>query len=293
MEYVAQSTHLGRAIVAISLTGGRAWYTLRSQPFMLLPVYAVLVALCTLFLIVTGAAVTSEGFPATHAIFSLSGHRAVASGVGILTIGLMVWIVAVEKRSWLRRLVWLPLAGMAVEFGLGELAGPAALGASMAHAFLAPLVLATVAATALAASAGWRREPVTIQDKGWPPMGSLATTTLVFVVIQVALGAAFRYGVLGVLPHILGALVVVLLILTLVICMTQLAEHPTLRPAAIVLLVLTFLQIFLGLTLLSMGAVTGAKFAAVILGITHVALGAVTLTTSVVVMLELRRCVRK
>src|SRR5216684_4732733 len=134
--------------------------------FVLLPFYAVLVAVCTLFLIVTGAAVTSLGFPATHAVFSQSGHRAVANAVGILTIGLVVWLLVIEKRLWLRRLAWLPLAGVAVEFALGELAGPASLATSMAHAFLAPLVLSTVVTIALATSPGWRRHPAVIQDKG-------------------------------------------------------------------------------------------------------------------------------
>jgi heme A synthase len=182
---------------------------------------------------------------------------------------------------------------MALEFALGEFAGPTSMATSMLHAFLAPVVLSTVVTIALATSPGWQRDPVTIQDRGWPPMGSLAMTTLVFVVIQVALGAAFRHGALGVLPHILGALVMAILILTLVICLTQMAEHPTLKPGAFVLLVLTFLQIFLGLTLLSMGSLTGTKLPAVIFGMTHVALGAITLATSVVVMLEARRCVRK
>jgi heme A synthase len=159
------------------------------------------------------------------------------------------------------------------------------------HAFLAPVLLATVAALALALSPGWRREPVMIQDKGWPPLRGIALTTLVFVVLQVALGAAFRHGALGVMPHIIGALVVAVLILTKVICLTQMSGKSLLKPAAITLLVMVGVQIFLGLTVVSMSDRAMAQLAGLIFSAAHVALGSATLAASVVVTMEARRSV--
>jgi heme A synthase len=255
-----------------------------------------------LFVIVTGAGVTSGHVAFSNsAVFSASGHRAAGAGAGVLVAVLVGWLLVVDKRPWSRGIGLMTLAALGAEIGLGAAAGPASPPASspvssmaaMAHAFLAPMLLSGVAAMALAASRGWRREPVMIAEKGWPSMGGLARTTLIFVVLQVALGTAFRHGAMGVMAHITGALVVVVLILTLVVCLTQLAEHPVLRPAAITLLVLVFLQVFLGLTLLSMGSKTAGKLPAVIFGMTHVGLGAAALAVSVIVALEARRSVRQ
>jgi heme A synthase len=112
------------------------------------------------------------------------------------------------------------------------------------------------------------------------------------VVIQVVLGAAFRYDMMGVMPHILVAMIVVVFILALVVLVTMLPPHPSLRPAAVALAVILFVQVFLGLTVVTIGAGKSANFAVAGLGAAHVALGAVTLAATVVVALEIRRNVR-
>jgi len=259
-------------------------------------VYAIAVALCLLVVIVTGAVVTNSlAVPAaaiTTGLFSSSGHQHAAETVGLLTVILVVWVLVTEKRAPVRQLAWLPLVAVVAEIGLGHAAGKASPLVSLLHAFLAPVLLSTVAALALATSPAWRRDPVTIQDKGWPPMRGLARTTLVFVVLQVALGAAFRHGAMGVMPHIIGALVVVVLLLTLVICLTQMAGESLIKPVAITLLVIAAVQVFLGLTVVSMSDKAMAQLAGLIFSTAHVMLGALTLAFSVVVALEARRSVR-
>jgi heme A synthase len=89
--------------------------------------------------------------------------------------------------------------------------------------------------------------------------------------------------------HILGALVVVVFILTLVVLITLMPEHPTLRPAAITLGVVTFVQIFLGLTVVSMGSAKANAGVAAGVATAHVATGAVTLAATLVVALEVWR----
>jgi len=162
----------------------------------------------------------------------------------------------------------------------------------MAHAFLAPILLALVAAIALATSRSWQSDPIFLQDQGWPPLRGVARNTLALVVIQVGLGAAFRYGSIGVMVHILGAMIVVVFILTLVVLVTLMPEHHTLRPAAITLGVVTFVQIFLGLTVVSMGTAQANKGVAALVAVAHVATGAVTLAATLVVAMEVWRNVR-
>jgi heme A synthase len=253
--------------------------------------YAALVAAGTLYVVVTGA-LTASALAANQGGNPVSGHRAVASVLGVLVIGLVVWLMLVEKRGWLRRLSWIALAGVVAEAGLGEMSGIASPMISMVHAFLAPLLLAVMVAITVGTSKSWQNDPVLMADQGWPSLRGVARNTLVLVVIQVALGALFRYDVIGVMTHILGALVVAVFILTLVVLVTMMPEHPTLRPAAVTLGVVTFVQIFLGLTVVSMGSAKTVKVAAVVFGVAHVATGAITLAVTLVVALEVWRNVR-
>ncbi len=251
-----------------------------------LHVYAWLVAAGFVYLEVTGAIVAGqEGTP-------VGTHRVVGGVVLVLVIGLAFWLMAAEKRVWLRRMGWIAIAGVVADAGLGEMSGTVSPMASMMHAFLAPLLLAVLVAIATGTSKSWQHPPVCLPDKGWPSLRGVARNTLVLVVIQVALGAAFRYDVIGVMTHIIGALVVAVFILTLVVLVTMSPEHPTLRPAAITLGVVIFVQIFLGLTVVSMGSAKTNQTAALVFGVAHVVLGAITLATTLVVTLETWRCVR-
>lgn len=260
-----------------------------------LHVNAVFVALCVLFVVVSGATVTNSlavpAAPILTGLLSSAGHQHAGEAVGLLVVILVLWVWIAMKTGPARRLAWFPLIAVVAEIGLGHGAGKSAPLVSLAHAFMAPVLLSTVAALALATSLAWRRAPVMIQDKGWPPMRGLALTTLVFVVLQVAMGAAFRHGVLGVMPHIIGALVVAVLILTKVICLTQMSGKGLLKPAAITLLVMVGVQIFLGLTVVSMSDRAMAQLAGLIFSAVHVALGSATLAASVVVTMEARRSV--
>jgi heme A synthase len=263
----------------------------------LLRTYAVAVALGIVFLIATGAVVTNSlatpspaAMAAATGLFSPKGHQHEAEAVGLLTIILVVWAY-VSERAVVRRLVWLPLVIVLAEIGLGHAAGKASQIVSLLHAFLAPILLASVAALTFAISPAWRREPVMIQDRGWPPLRGLAKTAVVFVVLQVALGAAFRHGAIGVLYHIVGALFVVLTLLTFVVCLTTMADHPTLGPAAITLLVITFLQVFLGLTVVVMSDQALANLAGLLVGAAHVTLASLILAATVLVAMETHRSV--
>src|SRR5258706_4061548 len=90
--------------------------------------FAVLVACATFFLIIAGANVTSHDagmavpdwplsfgklFPKMVGnVFWEHGHRMIATAVGMLTIGLAVYLQMRERRRWVKRLGLIGLAGV-------------------------------------------------------------------------------------------------------------------------------------------------------------------------------------
>src|SRR5262249_37053908 len=124
--------------------------------------FATFVAGCTVLLILAGSFVTSAGsglpvpaWPTTYGwnmftfppskmvggIFYEHGHRLIASGVGMLTIALTVWLWLTEPRRWLR---WLGVGALAAVVAQGVLGGLTVLfflpaSVSTAHAGLAEI----------------------------------------------------------------------------------------------------------------------------------------------------------
>ncbi len=75
--------------------------------------------------------------------------------------------------------------------------------------------------------------------------------------VQIALGAFFRHQAIGVMAHIVGALIVVLLVLLNGMFVTQQCPgHKPLVPAASTLMTVAFLQIVLGIGALTARMVT-------------------------------------
>ena len=78
--------------------------------------------------------------------------------------------------------------------------------------------------------------PEIVEDHGWPSMRSLSIILPLVVLTQVALGAGFRHGALSVMPHVVGAMVVIMVLLMMgAFVMQQFPTHRTLRPAGIAL----------------------------------------------------------
>src|SRR5947209_126084 len=99
--------------------------------------YAILLAVCTLFLVVAGASVTSKeaglsvpDWPLSYGqvmpqmtggVFFEHGHRMIGATVGMLTIGLALWIWRTDKRTWMRKLGWTALIWVIVVGAFGGL----------------------------------------------------------------------------------------------------------------------------------------------------------------------------
>jgi heme A synthase len=263
-----------------------------------LHLYAILVASWTLLLIVTGAAVTSSPNQPRQLLFD-NIHLAVALIEAVMTIGLVIWLVRTRQRAWLIRFAWVTLAAGIIE---GAVADPRllhALGSSSPamgtlHACLAALLFTAFVVIALATSPAWQRDPEVVQDYGWPSLRSLSSAAAFLVAVQVGFGAAFRHNTVSVMPHLLGALLVALFIMIVGAFVTnQVPKHASLRPMAVRLMIVTSVQVVLGMAVFLLRRMgTPGNLVYLVISIAHVAAGNLTFASSTVLAIEIRRNVR-
>jgi cytochrome c oxidase assembly protein subunit 15 len=287
--------------------------------------YARLLVAATLLLVAAGGMVTSTNsglsvpdWPTTYGyqmfsfplsgmvggIFYEHGHRLIASAVGMLTIGLVIFLWRVEPRAWVRRLGWLALAAVVIQGTLGGLTVlfflPDAI--SITHAGLAQLFFCLTVSIALVTSAGWRRPAAPPVDDERLGRRTVALTAAVYC--QILLGATMRHTGAGLaipdfplsyghlippfwnpaialhFAHRLGALVVTAVVLTVVWrILTRHRSHPELVRPAWFLLGVVAMQITLG----AFVVLTGKNE---IVNTVHVATGAVVLATSLLLALR-------
>ncbi len=284
--------------------------------------YTLLAASATFLLIIAGALVTSNDAglavpdwplsygrlmpPMVGGIFYEHGHRMAATLVGLLAIGLAVWLWRSEPRRWVRRLGLAALGAVILQGLLGGITVlyflPPAV--SIAHACLAQLFFCCTVSLAVFTSPGWRNAQVSrpVQDtSGVGPAGPfaqfplfyLAVATAAGVYCQLILGAALRHSVLGVMPHVLGAVVVTALgFATTAQVFRRRAELPTLRRPAALAGVLLLAQIFLGLgsyVVKYMRQEVQPLPLTVALTTAHVAVGALLLAVALVLALRAYR----
>jgi cytochrome c oxidase assembly protein subunit 15 len=274
--------------------------------------YAILLAVCTLFLVVAGASVTSKeaglsvpDWPLSYGqvmpqmtggVFFEHGHRMVATAVGFMTIILAVWLARVETRRWMKILGFAALGGVIFQGLLGGLTVKLLLppAVSVCHACLAQLFFSTTVVIAVFTSKNWLSGPEIVEDHGWPSLRSLAIVTPVMVLAQIALGAAFRHRAIGVLPHVLFSMVVTLAVLFIAtFVMHQFPEHRALSTAAKALLGVTFLQVMLGVAAYYTRLQAAQQpLAMVLTTVAHVATGGLTMASSVILSIQILRNVR-
>lgn len=179
--------------------------------------YAVLVACCTFVLILVGSTVTTTGsglavpdWPTTYGqnmftyppakwvggIFYEHGHRLVASAVGLLTIGLCLWLWISAHPRWLKWLGTLALAAVCLQGLLGGLTVLLMLppAVSIAHAGLAQIFFCLTVAIALLTA--HRRTPraVTALSPARRRLGRWAVVVLLCVYGQILAGALMRHS---------------------------------------------------------------------------------------------------
>ncbi|HKS80602.1 MAG TPA: COX15/CtaA family protein [Candidatus Acidoferrales bacterium] len=137
-------------------------------------------------------------------------HRVVAGIVAIMTFFLAIWIAAADRRRQVRRLGWNALALVIAQAILGGMRvldrDPGTL--ATLHAILAQLFFIVLVSLALFLSPWWQRDLPVLEDKGTPRAVTVTGWTTFVIFVQLILGACFRHGVLGIMPHLAGACVV-------------------------------------------------------------------------------------
>jgi hypothetical protein len=255
--------------------------------------FAWLIAGLTLVLMIAGALLTSNesGAQIAPTVFSLRRHVEIGLAVGAGALVLLLWLAPSNTPAWLRGLGWVAVVLFVIDAATA-ISQPVIPALSILHACLAPVFLATVVAIAVFVSPEWMLE---VERVDWTPVPSIPLVAMVappFVLLQIALGAAYRHKMATVMPHMAGAMIVALLLLVLsVVLLQRLPKHPTLRPVAIATLTVVLTQVTLGIAAFVMRLLdfdTNAGFAFLAAG--HIAVGALTLAASVVLALEIRRC---
>jgi heme A synthase len=247
--------------------------------------FAVVGVACANLGVLTGAMVTSSG---DNSFLLL--HEFTATGMAVVLAALAIWMAARHVGGVLS---WILLALVIAEGGLGHVVSSPSIG--ILHALLGQILFAVSAAAATLTSPAWIQPAERVEDHGWPSLRSLGAVTPYLVLAQVALGACFRHKVLGVLPHLFGAMVLVLVILCVCIfVMQQFPKHKVLRSAAHMLLAIAFTQIFLGIAAFTVRTMTTQATPTVVyVTAVHATVGAMTLAAAVVLAMQIRRNVFK
>src|ERR1700674_1102204 len=190
---------------------------------------AVFTVCWTILLFVAGALVTSKDaalsvtdWPKSHGtlvppLSSLQGGdlfefspRAVAGGLGLLTLALAVLLWVKERRLWLRWLGVVAVLGVAVQAILGGQVVIRLLHFSLPviHAWFAQIVFGAVLSIAVFTSKWWVSERPQLEDSGTPSIHFVAILNAAVIYLQVILGAGFRHRDIPIWPHMAGAMLV-------------------------------------------------------------------------------------
>jgi cytochrome c oxidase assembly protein subunit 15 len=279
--------------------------------------FAILVACATFFLIIAGALVTSNDAglatpdwplsngeflpPMVGNLFWEHGHRMVATTVGLLTIGLAIYIRLKEKRQWVWKLGMFALLAVVAQGLLGGLTVNLMLplAVSSAHATLAQIFFCTTVSIAVFTSRSWMEAQPLPAEKEGLPLRYLCTAALITIFLQLILGATLRHSATWdkhlpielIVAHIVGALAVTIALgSTALTVLRRYKDEPFLVRPAVVALVLLVVQLFLGvgayLTRLASPNDPQPLNPMIAITVAHVACGALVFVTTIVLTLR-------
>jgi heme A synthase len=250
--------------------------------------YAVLVVFSALVAIAIGAYITSQASgsqPPTRGLLNAVIHRDAALGLIVLATGLAIWLSLAQEGPFLG---WTALCFVLLDGWIGW------LGAPVFHASLAPLVFAMLVAIAVLSSSGWSDAPELVDRHAAPFLRPLAIAAPPLVLLQTALGAAYRHKLTGVTLHLVGAMLVAIATLVAATLVFQhYPEHRPLRSAATWLISIVLAQVILGATAFAMQLLDVKNAIAVIVATaSHVVVGSLTLAATLVFSMQVQRSVR-
>lgn len=242
---------------------------------------AIVAALAVGIVIGLGALLTGEirtlpGLPAStvSAPDLQQGHRLAGYAAAAITVGL-----AITAQSLMG---WLALIAMLAEVALAPI--------PLAHATLSPICFSLIVATGAMNSRSWQASPKPVPT-AFKSLRTIGFIVPILVLIQIGLGVAFRHNHMGVISHILDALIVIAVILIAgVAVLRSYPEHPILRPAALALVIIGSIQVLLGFTVYMVLLMSSDNnMGLVVTGTVHVLNGAFTLASSFVLAIAMQK----
>lgn len=231
----------------------------------------------------------------------------IATTVGLLTIGLVVFLFAKEKRRWVRRLGLLALFGVIAQGLLGGLTVKLSLplAVSAAHATLAQLFFCTTVSLAVFTSQSWMRDRAPLEERASLPLRYVCTAAAVTIFLQLIIGATLRHSATWdkplptdlLLTHIAGAVAVTLLLVSAAfLVLRRHRDDPFLTQPATMALALLVVQLLLGLAayVTRTASPNDPQPLNPMVGITvaHVACGALVFATTIVLTLRVFKVLR-
>ena len=204
------------------------------------------------------------------------GHRLIASGIGVLTIAVMVMIWLYDDRRWLR---WLGVGALVAVIVQGVLGGLTVLmrlptAVSVSHAMLAQSFLIATVLMAAATARAWREPENPVAVPTGAGLQKLLLATFIFTFVQILLGAITRhtysgmaivdfplnngkiipdfthFGVMIQYAHRVGAVILTAMIFTQGIRILRSRELTVLRAPATLAMIMVAVQFLLGATVI-------------------------------------------
>jgi cytochrome c oxidase assembly protein subunit 15 len=276
--------------------------------------FSLLVVAWTLVLLIAGALVTSEDAalsvpdwplsygsltpPMVGGIVFEHTHRIIATILGLLIVILAIAIWRKEERGWVR---WLALAAVGGVIVQGILGGLTVLKLlhywlPVLHACVAQIMFGLVVCISLVSSRWWLGDHEQLTDSGSPSIHALVALNAAAILVQIALGAAYRHKYYAVTPHVAWALVVFLIASwTAFNLKKRFHQSKELSLARAILHGIVGLQLILGIGALwtRITAVNDAQPMPLMVGATviHTVVGAILFAVSIFVVLLCRRLV--
>lgn len=288
-----------------------------------LHLYSLFTAGATLILIVAGALVTSNDAGLAAPDWPLSygqvfpkmvgnllyehSHRLIATSVGLLTIGLNIWLWKTEQRRWVRRVGLAALGAVVAQGILGGITVlfylPLAISAS--HACLAQIFFCLTVGVAVFTSRSWLAERDVADDPSVPPLRYRCSLACVMILAQLILGAVLRHSAPWdqyppsslLFAHVTGAIVVTLTLAWVVASVYRAhGSDPYLTKPALVVAALLIAQLSAGVAayVTRMASPNEPQPLDPMISVTvaHVALGALTLAVTFVLTLRVFKSLR-
>ena len=240
----------------------------------------VAAAIGVLGTIVSGAFITSakvalqSGQPEP----GVGAHRIIA----LLAVGLACAALIAGTRSWRKRIAAASgLVSLIASASIGW-RHPLSPGVAVWHAALSHLSTASLAVALIVPSAP-NLQAIPLAVGPWTALRPAAVVTPIVVFAQIVMGALYRHQVTGIMPHMLGAMVVALLTMVVsVVVLQHFSESGALRQPATVLISAALLQICLGIAVFLMLLLNLSNTAAFVwIATAHVTTGTLVFAASI------------